>query len=281
MKKLLCILTVCALILAGCGRKTAAPDDAAPDGGSFGVPGATEVPEVGDHGETDQSAALAGDMPTLAPVERIDGEEDGADAAAGEDYFSVDALVSGDQQPQAEFQTYDDSALPTLRPSTKLIDPSTYQYSALQDEKLGFTFNYPSHWENVPGVYTVCFREKAEDGKFPARVAISGKRLVHSPEGTVLSDQLTSYMRMVYKQYDPDTFQVGTPNSEDTFFGRQAYSNTYLAYWGETEVKGFIIGVPIGRVLYVFHFCASYEDYTALEGVMRYMLRSVQMIGDD
>jgi len=63
--------------------------------------------------------------------------------------------------------------------------------------------------------------------------------------------------------------------------GKQALSNTYLAYSGETEVKGFIIGQSIGRVLYVFHFSASYEDYTAMERVMRYMLNSVQIIQDE
>lgn len=275
MKKLLCILlALCALILAGCGKKTA--DKAPADEGSFDVPGVTAVPEVGDHGETDQSAALLDEMPTLEPVERVEGE------AAG-DYFSVDALMDDSTSimgEQTEFQTYDESDLPQPLRNPNVIDPSTYQYSALQDTTLGFTFNYPSHWENVPGVFTVCFREKTEEGKFPARIAISAKRLVHSPEGTVLSDQLTSYMRMVYKQYDSSTFQVGTPNSEDSFMGKQAYSNTYLAYWGETEVKGFVIAQPVGRTLYVLHFCASYEDYTALESVMRYMVRSVQLVED-
>lgn len=270
LKKLLCALMACACILAGCARNPA-PEGAAPEG-SFDVPGVTAVPEEGEHGETDQSAALSDAMPTLAPVERLDG----GDAANGDDYFSVDALTG----KPSEFPTYDDADLPQPQRDANVIDPSTYQYSALQDTTLGFTFNYPSHWENVPGVFTVCFREKAEDGKFPARIAISAKRLVHSPEGTVLSDELTSYMRMVYRQYDASTFQVGVPNSEDTFLGKQAYSNTYLAYWGDTEVKGFVIGQPVGRVLYVLHFCASYEDYTALESVMRYMVRSVQLVED-
>jgi hypothetical protein len=121
------------------------------------------------------------------------------------------------------------------------------------------TFNYPSNWVNVPGVFTVCYREMAEPGEFPARVAISAKRLVHSPEGTVVSDELTEFVRVIRKQYDANTFQLGTPNTEDTFMGKTALSNTYLAYSGETEVKGFVIGQSVGRVLYVFHFSASNE----------------------
>ena len=94
-------------------------------------------------------------------------------------------------------------------------------------------------------------------------------------------EELSEYMRLVRKQYDTATFQAGTPNTEDEFMGQQAYSNTYLAYSGETEVKGFVIGQTVGRVLYVFHFCASYDDYTALERVMRYMLNSVQIIQEE
>ena len=40
------------------------------------------------------------------------------------------------------------------------------------------------------------------------------------------------------------------------------------------------LGTAIGKTLIVFHFCASYDDYAAMEGVMRYMLRSVEPVGD-
>ena len=93
----------------------------------------------------------------------------------------------------------------------------------------------------------------------------------------MVTDELTAFVRTIRKQYDSNTFQLGTLNVEDTFLGKQAYSNTYLAYSGETEVKGFVAGCAIGRVLYVFHFSASYEEYTTMERVMRYMLNSVQL----
>lgn len=278
MKKLLCAILLCALLLCGCGRQPD-PDGAPERSTGDAAPSTTEVPQEGDHGEVDQSKALA-EMPTLEPAERITGDGAGTDG-----YFSLDGLTDAPEDASAvapsEFATYDESAQARPQRASNVIDPSTYQYSALADNKLGFTFNYPTHWENVPGVFTVCFREKAEEGKFPPRVAISAKKLVHSPEGTVLSDELSSYMRMVYRQYDPNTFQVGIPNTDDRFMGKKAPSNTYLAYWGETEVKGFVIGRAEGRTLYVFHFCASYEDYTALEGVMRYMLQSVQLSEDN
>ena len=288
MKKLLCALLVCALCacaLSACGRKQAA--DGTSEAGETAPERAVEseqtpVPEEGSHGEVDQSKALLEEMPTVPPVESVD-EGDmpaGADAGASDDYFSVDDLIN---QPGQEFETYDEAAAQEThdQPAVSVIDPNTLSFSAMVDSSLGFTFNYPTGWENIPGVYTVCYREPVEPGDFPARVSISAKKLVHTPEGTVVMDELTAFVRAIYKQYDAKTFQLGSANSQDTFLGKKAYSNTYLAYSGDTEVKGFIIGRAFGKTMVVFHFCASYEDYTAMESVMRYMLKSVQLVEEE
>ena len=193
MKKLFCALLICALCactLTAC-RKQAATDAASKGepapAEQKAVPDETRVPEEGGHGEEDQSRALEA-MPTLAPAETLSGEGTPADAGSDE-YYSIDALIN---QSTQEFDTYDESAQQKPRADVKAIDPSTVQFSALVDTAMGFTFNYPSNWVNVPGIYTVCFREAVEPGDFPARVAITGKLLVHSPEGTVLTDELTA-----------------------------------------------------------------------------------------
>ena len=54
-------------------------------------------------------------------------------------------------------------------------------------------------------------------------------------------------------------------------------SVTYLAYWGDIEVKGFVIGCAVGRTLYVLHFSASYADYAAMESMLNYIVRSVTL----
>lgn len=285
MKKLLCMLltlALCACILSGCGRKDRdkAPSAGDSPAGGEAAAGTTPVPEVGEHGEVDQSAALEGasgldEMPTLAPAQTV---PPGGQGDASEDYFNVDSLI---EQTEEEFETYDETPKPANPDGPAVLDANVYQYSSLVDTSLGFTFNYPSNWDDLPGVFTVCYRERVEPGDFPARIAITAKKLVHSPEGTVLSDELTSYMKTIYRQYDPDSFQVGTVNSEDTFLGRQAVSNTYLAFSGDTEVKGFVIARSVKRTLYVLHFCASYDDYIAMENIMRYMVKSVQLIDDE
>ncbi len=292
MKKLLSlalVIALCALALCGCKKGESAPEETAGDAPVIpAAPEVTETPDEGYHGEEDQSAALE-EMPTLAPVEPLEG----ADVPASEDdeYFSLDGMLedSGEDAPEAEAEPapepqgegeapVDGEAAPTSHPA---VDTSTYQFSSLTDTTLGFTFNYPSHWENLPGVYTICFREKVEPGDFPARVAITAKRLVHTPDEEVMLEELSEYMRLVRKQYDTATFQAGTPNTEERFLDKPAMSNTYLAYSGENEVKGFIIGTSVGRVVYVFHFSAAYEDYAPMESMMRYMIKSCEIVEKD
>ncbi len=296
MKKLLSlalVIALCALALCGCKKGDSAPEETA---GSAPVvpdaPDVTDTPDEGYHGEEDQSAALE-EMPTLAPVEPLEG----ADVAAseGDEYFSIEGMLADSEEdapeaepapePQGEAEASaegeapaDGEAAPTSHPA---VDTSTYQFSALTDTSLGFTFNYPSHWENLPGVYTICYREKVEPGDFPARVAITAKRLVHTPDEEVMLEELSEYMRLVHKQYEAATFQAGTPNADERFLDKPAMSNTYLAYSGENEVKGFIIGTNVGRVVYVFHFCAAYEDYAPMESMMRYMIKSCEIVERD
>ena len=91
---------------------------------------------------------------------------------------------------------------------------------------------------------------------------------------------MTSYLKAVSKQYDPDTFQIGTEQKDVPFIRRKGIANTYLAYWGSVEVKGYVLGVAVDRTLYVFHFCASYSDYAELESVMQYMASTVTLYED-
>lgn len=285
LKKFLCLMLLCGLcafVLSGCKRS--GDGGQAPDAAKPGAPEATAVPEVGAHGEEDQSAALLEAMPTLEPVEPLDGP---AVTSAGDGYFDIDALLNqpvGDAEATADGQAQPLEA-PLSAPEAAAVatrpDTSGYQYTALTDTSLGFTFNYPSHWVSVPGVYTVCFREPPEEGHFPARVAITVKKMVHTPDEQVLEEQLTAYMRIIHKQYDSSTFESGTPNLSDNLMGRLAMSNTYLAFSGKNEVKGYVIGTAVGRNICVFHFCAAYEDYAALEGAMQYMLHSIQAVDNN
>ena len=302
MKKLLCLALVLALsltALSGC-RRRGGDEAASGDGeGSFnpdGGPGYTitdgSATAAAPSGNAQADVeGLGDDQPTPEPVETLPpdvlelekrnaGVEANAPAADGGDAGAEDGgampEVSVNNGDDIVLGTYDEAADTASHAAPSIIDTNAYQYSAVMDENVDYTFYYPSHWQNVPGIYTICFREKVEQGDFPARIAVTRKRLVHTPDDEALMDQMVSYMKSVSKQYDKATFQTSTPNREDSFMGQRAFSNTYLAYWGDIEVKGFVIGAAIERTLYVFHFCASYSDYLAMQNMMQYIVKSVR-----
>ena len=155
--------------------------------------------------------------------------------------------------------------------------PYAYTLTALTDSTFGFVCAYPSGWKNLPGKYTVCFREEVSGDDFPARMAITRKRLAHAPKFSRLLTQFQEYAETVRAQYDSKTFEYGDLNSSAAFLGQPAYEITYLAYSGDVEVKGYMICTNVDKYVYVFHFCAPYDDYAAMEPMMRQLRDSVTL----
>ena len=281
MKKLICLMLAGALIactLSGCTRGAPVTRDDAADTTAQESRTEDEYPVEGPHGETYQ-ALEENALPTVEPMRRIDVEDFDLDdlLPSDRDYsLTDDAIFGGLNEPVSDAPPSDPGEGELNPAKVDVIDPNTFQFAALTDTQMGFTFNYPAQWENLPGIYTVCYREPKENGEFAARVSVTRKKLSHTVEGTVLNDELKQFVKVIAKQYDASTFKLGTASTAESFLGRTAISDTYLAYSGQTEVKGYIIGTSVGMYLVVFHFCASYDEYTALERVMKYMVRSVQ-----
>ena len=257
---LLCLLLI--VTLTGCGTQKPSVNESAEQQADF-APANTALPAE-NSSILDAASAFSGGSidadPTAEPIQPILSEE-----AAQSPEASADDI----------FGTYSEDAEDAAH-SASQIDLSTYSFTSITDTSLGFTFSYPSHWQNNPGVYTVCYREEVEEGDFPARVAITRKKLTHTADADGIADELKSYLKTIYKQYDAKTFEVGSLNKSIQFMGQKGYSTTYLAFSGETEVKGFVICCQIERTLYVFHFSASYSDYLSMEGIMQYMCKSVK-----
>lgn|GEM_PF-2466587 len=286
MKRLICLTLILALItlsLTGCRKRAEeAAEETASEGPGYTATDATvqqtenSVPDPLATLTPQQMAAMQADMAEGKADAQAEGElaPPGGDAAqsGGDDLFAPIQIEYQDPAPTAEAIQQDSGVT-----ATSVLNPAAYQYSAVMDDTLDYTFNYPSHWENVPGIYTVCYRERVEKGDFPARISICRKKLVHTPDDIAMMEQLTSYMKMVSERYDSATFQTSTPDKEVRFMGHPALANTYMAFWGNVEVKGYVIGVAIDRTLYVLHFCATYGDYVAMENVMQYMISSVQL----
>jgi len=256
------MLLALALVLSGCVRQADDSDMQADSQANF-APEITAVPAENSSIQAAANAFSGGGIetqPTAVPDVLAD---------------ASDASQPADEADDSVFGSYDEAAEDSEH-TASAIDVNAFNFSTMSDASLGFTFSYPSHWLNNPGVYTVCYRENVEPGDFPARVAVTRKKLTHTADSDGITEELKSYLKTIYKQYDAKTFEVGSLNKSIQFMGQKGYSTTYLAFSGETEVKGFVICCQIERTLYVFHFSASYDDYLSMESMMQYMCKSVK-----
>lgn len=249
LKKLLPLLLLTALTvgaLSGCSKQDAQVE-------ATNVPAnfAPETTAIVSPTETAQSLPEAVDIPLSEATDAADATQSPTEPTAA---------------PQA-----------TQAP-TPTVSSYSYTLTALNDNSFGFVCAYPTGWKNLPGKYTVCYREDVSDDDFAARVAITKKTFAHTPKASRVLSQFQSYAETIYDQYDPSTFEFGDLNSEAKFLGQQAYEITYLAYSGETEVKGYMICASVDRSIYVFHFCASYDDYGAMEAMMNQMRDTVTIV---
>ena len=292
MKRLLCLmlaLALMSLVLTGCRKKadeepaeetaSGGPGYTATDGSQYMPSGENSVPDPLATLTPQQLAAVQ----VGTPDDTLSGEgappPEGGTVAA-EDLFAP--IDMGGAAPETVVNPTAEAPAVYADQTVQAVNPMSYTYAAVMDDTLDYTFNYPIQWEHVPGIYTVCYREKVEQGDFPARVSVCRKKLVHTPDELMLNEQLTSYLKMVAEHYDEKTFQTGTPEKDIRFMGHKlALANTYLAYWGDIEVKGYVVGVAYNRTLYVLHFCATYADYAALDSVRQYIVNSCQLKEDE
>ncbi len=197
--------------------------------------------------------------------------------ATAEPTADVSAEPADTESPAAPESTDAPAAAATETPAAQTAAPYAYTLTALTDSTFGFVCAYPSGWKNLPGKYTVCFREEVSGDDFPARMAVTRKRLAHAPKFSKLLTQFQQYAETVRAQYDSKTFEYGDLNSSAAFLGQPAYEITYLAYSGDVEVKGYMICTNVDKYVYVFHFCAPYDDYAAMEPMMRQLRDSVTL----
>lgn len=287
MKRTAALALVCVLLvtlLTGCSGDSApaASEQTAnflPDATNF--VGATTAPT--DAPEEDSAILDTVDIPldivveaTEAPLANpFDNTTDQADEVSDEPEISelIGDDISAAESDETSIEP-EESPEPTTAPGTP-----NYTYSELTDETFGFTLTYPSSWQNLPGKYTVCFREIVEEGDFPARIAITKKTLAHRPKAATVTKQFQEYGKIIYEQYDPDTFEFSELKTEGvTFMGKDAQEISYLAYSGDIEVEGYMVCCAIGYDLYVFHFSATYDDFALMQPIMTRIRDSIKPI---
>lgn len=136
-----------------------------------------------------------------------------------------------------------------------------------------FTLDYPSHWVQVPGSNSVCFREAT--GEFPARMVITVKTDVGNITAEVKSKQLASFIRKVIAGFD--TYNVvSAPTTGISFLGDDdSFSATYSVTKGDTTLKGYVLIAGVGKNLVVFHFRCALVDFDDMQSMCLRLRNSI------
>ncbi len=265
MKKIAALTLICALLmLTGCSNET--PPAAQQADANF-QPETTAIPNA-----TSLISSTA--EPTLSPV--IDEPLQAPIDATATPNAAMLAGMEDEPEATPEAAPRETESVPEV-PPTPESPYLGYNYAQLDDDAFGFTLNYPTAWINLPGKYTACFQEQTLDGSFPARVAVTSKRLAHKPDDDAVVKQFQAFAKQIYAGYDPKTFEFGELQSKVPFMGKNGHSITYLAYSGDTEIKGYMCCCAIDYTVYVFHFTASYDDYESMTPVMTRIRDSVAL----
>lgn len=274
---LVCVL--CMAMFAGCDRKpsTAPAANETAQSGSF-APETTAVASSGlvqaiDSVQDAESASATGN-------EAVDDQPVAQDAAAT-DEIAVDEVIaepSLEPAPAVTEEPKNDTVIMPFATATPQPNVTVNSYSEVVVDELGFKFDHPSDWNNIPGRSTVCYVQPLENGTvYPARVAVTMKKLAHKCSSSEATKELAEYVKMLRTQYDYATFKVNKTLDESTkFMGNKAMATTYLAYDGEQEIQGYVIMTYFERYLFCFHFLCAYEDYEAFQPAMLHMRDSVK-----
>lgn len=272
MKKFLCLLLACLLLVCTLGAcsKTAPQTASEPQTNNFapettavsgGLTQAVEEVQDAQITPNDEPAPIASDEP------------------ASDLNVDSNPNTDGDAQQTAVDATLapSETDAPTAQPMNN-SHTSIDGYTTIGNVGLGFSFSYPVNWNNLPGRSTVCYIQPiSSDIVYPARVAVTMKKLSHRCTDAKLKSQFASYFTYISSQYDEKTFEANMSlNGKTPFMGNKALSTTYLAYDGDQEIMGYAICTYFERYVFVFHFLCAYEDYEGFKPAMEFMRDSVK-----
>lgn len=170
---------------------------------------------------------------------------------------------------------------PTATPEPVATVPvSSYRYETINNVNLQVSFQYPSHWTNDPGKYTICYREPVNPGEAGGRVAVSAKTVSRAPDTTSLKKQLASFMEKVEASYF--SFTAGDDvQTDEAVFGTKGLSQTYTARDEEgNRYTGFVLMayVSSNKRIYVLHFSAPSGRYEEMSTVLETIRQSLAVV---
>jgi hypothetical protein len=168
--------------------------------------------------------------------------------------------------------------LPTPEPSpAPVVAIADYRYQKVSNSTLKVSFEYPSHWINVPGSITICYVQPVNAGEAPARVAISVKKTSKTLNPDGLKNELEKLIDAVSGGFV--NFRHGTVSKKLKLAGSSAYSVAYDAELNGKAVKGIIIVAAKNAKnrLMALHFYAPADQYKDFDPVLKQIMDSIKL----
>jgi hypothetical protein len=162
---------------------------------------------------------------------------------------------------------------PTLVP---VVAVSDYQYQKVDNKALGVSFDYPSHWANVPGNITICYVQPVNPGETPARVAVSVKK-TKTLDADGVRRELDKLVDSISGNLQ--NFRHSSVSKKVKLLGLTAFSLSYQAQLDGQAVKGFVITTYKGsrNRLYALHFYAPSDQYDDFQTVLKQVMDSLEL----
>lgn len=168
--------------------------------------------------------------------------------------------------------------LPTPEPTpVPVVEIADYKYQKLTNKTLDVSFDYPSHWVNVPGSITICYVQPVDEGEVPARVAVSVKKTTKGLDSDAVKKELEKLIDAISGSYE--NFRRGSISKKLKLVGSPAFSVVYDAELDGKEVKGIIIvsAKNARNRLVALHFYAPAEQYKDYDPVLKEVMGSLKL----
>lgn len=182
-------------------------------------------------------------------------------------------VVKEEAPVEDEQEAIDDVAAEITPPPNS--DVAAYNYASLTEGT--FTMMYPSHWERVPGVSTICYTEPVTDDTIPARITLTKKTVTSSVDNKKKLEEFSAYFESILEGFDSN--EVSKLDKEQEFLGdKEAFAATYTARKGDKLYKGYAIMANKGKTFCVFHFRCAETDFDRMYSVREKIKNSIGVV---
>lgn len=168
--------------------------------------------------------------------------------------------------------------VPTPSPTpVPVVEVQDYKYQKVSNQALDISFDFPSHWVNVPGNITICYVQPVNAGETAARIAVSVKKTNKNLDPEGIKKELNKLIDKISESFV--NFRHGAISKKVKLIGGNAYSVVYEAELQGETVKGFVIVTyrSSKKRLVALHFYAPSDRYSEYQPVLKQVMGSIKL----